>query len=136
LLGWQHLYACRGELDRERNALESRAQLRELVFVSFEAGIHRPRALAEELDRRRLGQRPERVLVFRADAQRLPARADENELRTRFEQRRQRRRGFDDLLQVVEEEQELLVAQVIGELAGNTERGCNRRLDELRIADR
>jgi hypothetical protein len=56
----EHLHPGRCQLDRQGQAVEAVADLREAAAVGAEARKHGLRALTEELDRRRLGQRRER----------------------------------------------------------------------------
>jgi len=52
------------ELDCERNPLESPAQLGQPLGIGGEAGLDGSSTLAEEFDRRRLGERIERIFAL------------------------------------------------------------------------
>ena len=70
-------------------------------------------ALPKQLDRGRLGQRLERVLALGRDPQHLAARAEHLEARAAREQLRELAGRIDDLLEVVEHDQHLAVADVL-----------------------
>src|SRR2546430_7893311 len=71
LLGSEDARPGGGELDGERQLVQAPAELGDHP-VRLE-----PRALAEELDRLRLGQGRDRILDLTADPQELPARDQE-----------------------------------------------------------
>ena len=98
-----------GELERERQVVEAAAELGDRL-VRLE-----PRALAEELDRLGLGQRRDRVLDLAADAQQLAARDEQLQVRAALEQLAELGRRLDHLLEVVEQQQQLALADVLGE---------------------
>ena len=75
----------------------------------------RPCAGDEELDRVRLGERLHLVLDLAADAEALPARREDREVRTGLDEVGERRRRLDHLLEVVEDEEHLALADVLGE---------------------
>ena len=104
LAGRQDLHPGRGQLDRERQAVEPPADLGQPAVVGREPRQHGLRALPEELDRRSLGQRPQRKLALAGDPQRLAARRQDAEVRACAQQPGDLAGGFDDLLEVVENE--------------------------------
>ena len=69
-----------------------------------------------------LGERRDRVLDFAPDAQELPARDEHRQLGAALEQRRELGRRLDHLLQVVEQEEQLALADVLGEPVLGAER--------------
>ena len=88
-------------------------------IVSFGS---KPRASAEELDRLRLGQRRHRVLDLAPDPEQLAAGDEQPEVRAAPRAARELGRGLDDLLEVVEQEQQLALADVLGEAVLGAER--------------
>ena len=80
LRGREDARAGGGELERERQVVEAPAELGDRL-VRLEA-----RALAEELDSLRLGERRHRVLDLAADPQQLPARDQELQVGAGLEQ--------------------------------------------------
>ena len=113
-LGGEHLDPRGGQLDREREAVEAAADLGD-GLGSLEAGCHLSRAGSEQRDRLLLGKRRHRVLVLGADVERLAARDEDRHLLRLCEQLGQPRCRLDELLEVVEDEQRPLAAQVLGE---------------------
>ena len=93
----QHARPGRSQLDRERQVIQPAAQLGDVIAPL------QLRALAEELDRLGLRQRRHRILNLAADAQQLPARHQNAEIRTRLEQRTELRRRLHHLLEVVQQ---------------------------------
>ena len=76
LLEPEHVHACGGELDRERQSVDAPGNLggeRESLRIRLEAGSRRPRALEEELDRRALERRHREPRLAR-DVERFAAR--------------------------------------------------------------
>ncbi len=94
------------------------------------------RALAEERDRLRLGERRDRVLDLALHAQELAAGDEQGQVGTGGEERGELGRGLDHLLQVVEQEQQLPLADVLGKAVLGAERLGDRLRDERRIAER
>ena len=131
----EHLDPRGGELDREREAVEAAADLGDRLG-GLEAGCHLSRAGDEELDRLLLGKRRHRVLVLAAEVERLAARDEDRHLLRLCEQLGQPRRCLDELLEVVEQEQRPLAAQVLGEPVLGAQRLRDRRLDERGVAER
>ena len=130
LCGCEHPDPGGGELERQRQVVQPAAQLGNRL-VRLDA---RPRA--EQLDRLRLRERRHRVDDLAVDPQQLPAGDEQAQVRTGPQQRRQLDRRLDHLLQVVEHEQELLVADVPRELLLRPQRLRHRVHDQRRIADR
>jgi hypothetical protein len=118
------------ELERERHAVETAAELRD------RAAPPQPGTEAEQLDRVRLGEREHFVLDLAAHAKELPRRHEHLQMRTRLDESRNVARGLDDMLEVVQQQQQLLVADDGRELLARAERLSDRRQDELRVADR
>jgi hypothetical protein len=98
-----------GELDRERQVVEASAELGDL------SGTFEPGALAEERDRLGRGEWRHLVLDLPLDAKELAARHEQGEARAALEESRKLWSGLDHLLQVVEEEEHLPLADVLGE---------------------
>jgi hypothetical protein len=101
LRGSKHAAACRSELDRERQLVEAATELGDRLV-----GLERC-ALAEELDRLRLGERRHRVLDLAIDPQQLPAGDEKPQVGAGFEQLRELGRRLGHLLEVVEQQQKL-----------------------------
>ena len=127
--GERTLRAGGGELECERQVVEPAAELGDRL-VRLE-----PRALAEELDRLRLGERRHRVLDLAADPQQLPARDQEPQVGAGLEQLRELGRRLDDLLEVVEQQQKLALADVLGEAVLRPERLRDRLGHERGVAE-
>ena len=115
---------------REREVVEARAELGDLV-----ARLE-PRALAEERDGLGLGERRHRVLDLALDAQELAARDEQREVGAGLDERGELGRRLDHLLEVVEQEQQLALADVLGEAVLGAERLRDRLGDERRVAER
>jgi hypothetical protein len=113
----EELRARGRELDRERQAVEPSADLRDLRAVRGRAP--RCRSFLEQLDSRRLGQWLQEVFDLRADTQGLAARREDHGATTQVRQRRQLGRGRGDLLEVVEDKQRASVPEVILERSGH-----------------
>ena len=105
----QHARPGRSQLDRERQVVQTTAQLRNLL-ARLEAG-----ARAEELDRLRLLERRHRVLDLAPDPQQLPARYQQAQVRTGLEQRTELRRRLHHLLEVVQQHEQLALPDVLGQ---------------------
>ena len=112
----ERLRARGGELDRERQVVEARAELGDLV-ARLEPG-----ALAEERDGLGRGERRHRVLDLALDAQELAAGDEQRQVGAGAEQRRELGRRLDHLLEVVEQEEQLALADVLGEAVLGAER--------------
>ena len=93
-------------------------------------------ALAEERDGLGLGERRHRVLDLALDAQELAAGDEQREVGAGAEERRELGRRLDHLLEVVEQEQQLALADVLGETVLGAERLGDRLGDERGIAER
>ena len=74
-----------------------------------------PRARAEEADGVGLGERRDLVLDLALHPQELPARDEQGELGAGFEERGEIGSGLDHLLEVVEEDEHLPLADMRGE---------------------
>ena len=98
--------------------------------------LRRAGARAEELDRLRLGERRDRVLHLAAHAQQLTARDKHREVRAGLDERREFRRRLDDLLEVVEQDQQLALADVFGKAVLGSQRLRDCRRNERGIAQR
>ena len=130
LRGREHAAARGRELERQRQVVEGLAELRH-GRVLLDGG-----ARAEELDCVPVGQRLDRILDLAAHAQELAARNEQPQVRACLDERGQLRRRVDDLLEVVEHEQELALADVVRERALRADRPADRVGDERRISDR
>ena len=128
LRGSEDAGAGGGELESERQVVEPAAELGDRL-VRLE-----PRALAEELDRLRLGERGHGVLDLAPDAEELPARDQEAQVGARLEQLRELGRRLDHLLEVVEQQQELALADVLGEAVLRPQRLRDRLGHERGVA--
>ena len=126
----ERLGARGGELNGERQLVESDAELGDLL-ARLEAG-----ALTEQRHGLGRGERRHRVLDFALDAQELAARHEHVQIGTGAEQRRQLGRRLDHLLQVVEQQEQLAFADVLGEAVLGSQRLGNRLADQRRVAQR
>ena len=126
--GRERLRAGGGELDGERERVEAAAELGDLV-ARLELG-----ALAEEGDGLRLRERWDRVLDLALHAQELAARDEESEVGAALKEGGELGGGLDHLLQVVEEEQQLALADVLGEAVLCAEGLGDRLRDERGVA--
>ncbi len=131
LRGRERSRTGRGELDRERHVVECPAERADRIVGPLEAG-----AREEQRDGIGLGERLNFVLDLSPNAEALSARREDGEVRTRFDQVGQRRRRLDHLLQVVEDEEHLAFADVIGDAVLRADRLADLVGDEHRIADR
>ena len=157
----EELHAGGGELDREWQPVEvedDRGDRRRVLRGHHEVWLHRACTFDEQPDRIGLGEhlerrqpfgigeveRRDRELLLARDAERRTARGHDLQAGRRAEQRRDRRGRGEDLLEVVEYEEQGLVAQVLGhavdrELAAadlHAEGVGDGRGHELRIGDR
>ena len=80
------------------------------------------RARGEELDGVVLGERRDGVLLLAGDAQGLPARHDSRRLGQAASRSASSRCGLDHVLEVVEEQEQLLVGDVLGEAVLGSDR--------------
>ena len=144
----EDLHARRGELDRERQALETRGDRADrigLVSGGLEVGSNE----AGPVDEQRLGlqaaERRHRVLLLAGDPERLARRGQDPDPGRRADEGGDRPGGRrQELLQVVEDEQQAAAGEVrlyelggrpVG-LLGDPQYSCDRRRDERRVADR
>ena len=130
LRGREHTRAGGSELDRERQIVESAAELGDRL-VRIET-----RALAKQFDRLRLGERWHRVVDLARDPQQLPAGDQEPQVRARLEQLRKLRSRLHHLLEVVEQQQQLPVCDVLREPAPCPEHLRDRLCHQRGIAER
>jgi hypothetical protein len=103
------------------------------MLVGLEAPLQQARARDEELDRVVLGQRLDLVLLLAGEAQRLTAGDEQGDSGSFAQELAERGRRLDHLLEVVEQEQRALAAEVDDELVGSDCRG-DRRENALGIA--
>ena len=80
------------------------------------------RALDEERGSVAVRQRLEAVLLLARDTQRRTARDEHADARARAENRADRRRGVEEVLEVVEEKEQLPAAEEPGEVVGRSDR--------------
>ncbi|MBM2822290.1 MAG: hypothetical protein HW413_1036 [Thermoleophilia bacterium] len=106
LLGGEELRPRGRQLDRERHAVQASAQLGDGLRCG------ELRTLAEERDGLLVRELRHLVLPLPGYAKRLPAGNEEGELGASLKQRPERGRGIDDLLEVVEEKEHCLSADV------------------------
>ena len=125
---------CR-QVEREREMVEPAADLGNRL-VRLEAGLHGPRPRIEEGDPLPLLQRRHRVLLLCGEAQPLAARHENIELRAGLEHLAECRTGLDQVLEVVEQKEHPLLADVLGEPACCPDHLRDRRRHQLRIPER
>ena len=131
-LGGEELRSRRGELDRQREAVEAAADLGD-GRVGRELAPDPARSLDEERRRVAVGEWLESVLLLGRDAQRRPAR-DENPQPARGgEELADRGRGVEEVLEVVEEDEELPAAQEAGEVVRRSHRPRDLGRHELMV---
>ncbi len=160
-LGLEELHARRRELDRERKPVEPVGDLRDRRGVRFgrlEPGLDRAppvdeqphrlvlRELCERGEVAEVGQRERRhpILGLAADTQCLPAAHQHLRPFGSGEKLANARRRVGDLLEVVEDQKELLAAQVVDQhvqhraigVLAEAQRAGDRRHDQLGIGDR
>ena len=104
----KQLHARGGELDRERQVVETRADLRDdgAVAVQDEVGPDRARPLGEELDRGVARKRRHGVLLLAREPEGYPARRENLRVRRGSKPAAERRARLDDALDVVEDQQD------------------------------
>ena len=135
-LGLEHPRAGRRQLDRERQAVELEADLCSERVLDGDVGSDRSRSVPKELDRRRLREGIERVLLLVRDAERLTTCRQHVHVGTRAEQKREITSGRDDLLEIVDHKERRRVSQVVDDVIIGPDRVADRRSDERRIANR
>ena len=131
----KHLHPCRSELDRKRQTVEPAADLDDLA-VRHEVRADSGRPLHEELDRFPVAQRVDGDLPLAVDVQRLPARDEHGQLRTRADRLGYSRCGVEQMLEVVEHEQQPFVPHRRRQRVLRAERLSGGILDECRIGER
>jgi hypothetical protein len=116
------------QLDRERQPIDGSADLDD-GRRRAESGSNRTSAFDEEHFSVVVGQRLDRVALLGFQVQRLAARDEHLRARGGGEQRRNRWRGLDDLLEVIEKEEQRLVRDVFQQRVIRSDGGCYRRRD-------
>ena len=124
----EHARSRRGQLDGQGQIVQAGAELCDLL-ARLQTG-----AGTEELDRLGAGQRRHRVVDLAADPQQLPARHQEAEIRARLDQRAEHRRGFHHLLEVVQQQEQLTFANMLGQAVLGAQRLGDGLGDEGRVA--
>ena len=135
LRGREHAHARGGELERERQLLEPRAERGDAVGGG-ERRIGGERAREEELDAFLRAQLGDGIGLLAGQAQHLAARHEHVQARARGEQRRDVVGRVGHVLEVVEHEQERAVGDVPGDVLLGAERLRDGRQDELRVVER
>jgi hypothetical protein len=109
LFGRQHAYACRGELDGERDAVQAAADVaqRRRVCLRFDERRHRRlRALDEQLHRFSSNKRWDEPRRLTRDSERLTTRRHDTQLATTAQKALgERRTAVHDVLAVVENDE-------------------------------
>ena len=105
------------------------------VVVGRDVDAGRARPLLEQGDGVRFAQRQDRVLALAREMERLAARDQQLELRARGEELAELGGSGQQVLEVVEQEQEPLRGDVIGEAVGHPEGLGDRGRDECGIAE-
>ena len=123
----EHTGAGRGELDGEREVVEAATELGGRLVRS------KPAPLTEKRHSLRLGEGRHGVLDFAAHTQQLAAGHEQMEVRADLDERGEVGCDFDDLLQVVEQEQQLPLADVVGEAVFRAEGLPDRFEDKCRV---
>jgi len=124
LRGVECPHPCGGQLDRERQPVETTTDLHDhfgIRRVKLEIGAHRGGPLAEQPHRRALfwtvdceRQRRDREQALAADPQSLTARGEETQARAGAEEPRgEAGGGVDAVLAVVEDDERVLVGEVL-----------------------
>ena len=131
----EHLHTRGRQLEREREVVEPPADL-EHVLVGLQVGARRTRSAEEEPDALLLDEGRHCVLALGGEVQRLAARREQAQVRARREQLRERRRRVKHLLEVVEEQEHVLRADVLRKLAPRPQCRADRREDEVRLPKR
>jgi hypothetical protein len=130
----QHLDACRGQLDRQRQPVEAAADVGHGT-IGGEARPDGPCTLAEESHGIVLGQGRHRILLLDREAQRLTAGGQQLELGRGGDELGQAGRAAEHLLDVVEQEKRPTVAQVPAQVISSADGLGDSGLDQLWIAD-
>ena len=131
----EHLHARGSQLDRERQAVEAPADLGDLA-VRGEVGATASGPLHEQLHRFPLAQRVDRDLPLAVDVQRLAARHEHGQTRTRADRLGDAGGRVEQMLEVVEHEQQALVAHRRRQRVLRAERLSGGGLDERGIGER
>ena len=131
----ERLDARGSQLDRERQTVEAPADLGDLA-VRGKVGADGEGTLDEEIDRFPLSQRIDGDLPLTLHVQWLTARDERRQVGTGADCVGDARGCFDEMLEVVQYEQQSLVADRRGERVLRSERLSCGRLDECGIGDR
>ena len=123
------LRAGGSELDGQGQVVEAGTELGDLLARLYLG------SLTEEGDGLGLGERGHRVLDLSLHAQELTAGDEERQGGAALEEGRELGRRLDDLLEVVEEEAELALADVLGETVLGAEGLGDRLGDESGVAE-
>ena len=106
LAGRHQLHPRGGQLQRQGQAVEAAADL-DHRLVRFEPGLHLARPRHEELGRRRIRERRNRILLLAGKCEPLPARGDYADVRCAGQELGHAWSRGHDLLEVVKEKQKL-----------------------------
>ena len=131
----ESLHARSSQLDRERQAVEAPADLGDLA-VCGKVGIDGQGTLHEEIDCFPLSQRIDGDLPLAVDVQRLAARDEHRQVRTGSDRLCDAGGCLEQMLEVVQHEQQALVADRCRERVLRPERLSGGRLDECGIGER
>ena len=101
----ERLHAHRRELEREREVVEATADRRD-SRIGLEPRVDGPCPGQEEADRLLVRERRHRVLLLPRQAERLPARHEQDEVRAGGEHLGDPGCGLHDLLEVVEQQEQ------------------------------
>jgi hypothetical protein len=116
------------QLDRERQPVDASADL-DNGRRRAESGSNRTSAFDEEHFSVVVGQRLDRVALLELQVQRFAARDEHLRARGGGEQRRNRGRGLDYLLEVIEKDEQRLVRDVFEQRFIRSDGGCYRACD-------
>ena len=131
----ESLHARSSQFDRERQAVEAPADLGDLA-VCGKVGTDGQGTLHEEIDRFPLSQRIDGDLPLAVDVQRLAARDEHRQVRTGSDRLCDPGGCVEQMLEVVQHEQQALVADRCRERVLRPERLSGGRLDECGIGER
>ena len=131
----ERLHARSRQLDRERQAVEPPADLDDLA-VRGEVGADGGGTLHEEIDRFPLPQRVDGDLPLAVDVQRLAARDEHRQMRTGADRLGDAGGRVEQMLEVVQHEQQPLVAHRCRQRVLRAERLSGGGLDECGIGER
>jgi hypothetical protein len=135
LFGREDSHSRRSQLERERQVLEPRAELRHDV-TRDEARQRRTRPRHEEPRPVLLFERRDRIGLLAGKPKQLTARHEQMHVGAGGEQLGESRGRFDDVLEVVEQKQQRFVGQVLHKTVLRSERLPRRHQDELGVTQR